>query len=265
MKKIFAVIAAACALSLTACEKDDPFKLDCDEQVFIAEKVYLELASDCLRATEMTDIFDSYQAVRSDREAAVALVGTYIRFRELYYDELLSDYGDVFISDREGCDYSCRFQHYLKYMNHNASYYAVRKADHSFSFNASCESGSGDLALSFDGRTEDGTIRVGNVRAEFEAAFEDFILKMHTPDGVELTSPMADPAKGHRYFPVSGSLVIEYLPASLPCTFLVDYKMSRAYTLTLTFSEDTYTVEDQYGYLKKLPAKPSQPPYTVDY
>ena len=265
MKKTLTIILLA-VLAVSCREKEYiyvPSDVDEDPQFLLATKTYYELVGDCTRAVEITGIFDKYQDIREDRTAALKFVSQYFYAQELYYDMMrTSRYWEAFHDVQTGLYYS-NFNHGMQclYININSKYEATETGESEFSFRAvpaktGVSFATNNYSMTFDGSIGDTAAYLSNLEINYTKPDEKFSLHIFTPEGVILRNPLPDAVKGHKYFPESGSIIIEYEPQASPYKFCYDYKMPGAMRLELSFHGDMIRISDGQGYDKEFPATP---------
>lgn len=265
MKNIIISFIAVLAC-LTACDRYEYTAYDdgWDNQQRVVFMSYEELVNDCARAVEFTDIFDRYQPIREDRDAALEMVSQYIYPYQLYYDRMRTQDGDqVRLNPGNGLYYSSFHHTFLcMYLYIQSEYEAVSTGDRSWSFKAVKATDDRSkfeeysYSNTFNGRVDDDTVEVSGLSINFRKPDEKYSLKIYTPEGSVLKSPMMTKAQGHRFFPVEGTMVFEFKPESRPCTFEWDTEINISMILTVTFHGNTFTIEDTNGYSREFESKP---------
>lgn len=83
----FALVASFMSVCFSACHKD---VVQTDPRLDFVEWTWDEFLREGVSAVALTDVFDQYQKIRSDREAGMALVKKYFSPDFLYYDSMKS-------------------------------------------------------------------------------------------------------------------------------------------------------------------------------
>ena len=271
MKKCSIIVLILLTGLFISCEKRPPVSPGeiKDDQFIVAEETYYELIGDCLRALKITDVFNSYQTIKEDRTVAQEFVKQYFYPVHLYYDSMTCTNGwEVSLNPVDRCYYSC-FTHSKQcmYLNVNTRFKAAETGEHSWHFDAVPASEKFSFArygyaVSFDGSVTDDILKVEN----YDMTYSDYdsntsnvayTLHAYTPDGLSMESPMDVGQGRHKYYPSSGTLVIEYRRSKTYLGVLFNgYSLEPAsMTLTLTFHGDMFRIEDGKGYSKEFEAK----------